>query len=173
MDFIFSMLNFSQKTKMFWPFSGASRARSDHSRYFCNIVIYEHSRSLCQNPEQPDHDHDRRSFCRSKMIIFHKKSCFAYFFLEWKKGIEILCNLKMKSSGLGKAVWSAIISRSLIKNVIYNHSQSWSPQLGKCDVKLIMMVIWLEMIGDHDPLDLARTREQIFSRGVRRSKKFF
>ena len=103
-----------------------------------------------------------------KWSYLTRKVVLHIFFLSEKRDWN-----NMKSSGLGKAVWSAIISRSLIKNVIYNHSQSWSPQLGKCDVKLIMMVIWLEMIGDHDPLDLARTREQIFSRGVWRSKKFF
>ena len=61
----------------------------------------------------------------------------------------------MKSSGFGKAMWLAIISRSLTKNMIYDHSRSWSPKSQKYDLKSIMVVIWLEMIGDHDDLDLA------------------
>ena len=61
----------------------------------------------------------------------------------------------MKSSGFGKAMWSAIISRSLTKNMIYDHSRSWSPKSQKYDLKSIMIVIWSEMIGDHDDLDLA------------------
>ena len=61
----------------------------------------------------------------------------------------------MKSSGFGKAMWLAIISRSLTKNMIYDHSRSWSPKSQKYDLKSIMIVIWSEMIGDHDDLDLA------------------
>ena len=61
----------------------------------------------------------------------------------------------MKSSGFGKAMWSAIISRSLTKNMIYDHSRSWSPKSQKYDLKSIMIMIWSEMIGDHEDLDLA------------------
>ena len=37
----------------------------NHSQLFCQTMIYDHSRSYFENLVIGNHDHDRRSFCRS------------------------------------------------------------------------------------------------------------
>ena len=98
--------------------------------FFAGVEI----RSLIEHPT-----FKQRSRSDYRSLIFGIMQCTALWF--WH--------------GFGKAMWSAIISRSLTKNMIYDHSRSWSPKSQKYDLKSIMIVIWSEMIGDHEDLDLA------------------
>ena len=87
---------------------------------------------------------------KSHNIIFkiHKKR---FFLLQNYLALMARCGIKM--TFLSK-LWSAIILRSLTKNMSYDHSWSWSPKSGKNDLQSLMIVIWLEMIGDHDQITL-------------------
>ena len=52
--------------------------------------------------------------------------------------------------------WNLVVLAKLCdQRSFHNHSQSWSPKSQKYDLKLIMIVIWSEIIGNHDDFDLA------------------
>ena len=72
-----------------------------------------------------------------------------YFFMKSE-----FCGIISQNWWFSKDLWSPIILRSLTKYMIYDHSRSWSAKLEKYDLRSLMIVIWSEMIGDHDPICL-------------------
>ena len=77
-----------------------------------------------------------------------------YFLKKIAKFQQLFSTFDLKIDCFGKAPWSPIILRSFTKYVIYEHSRTWSPKSMKNDLRSLMIVIWSEMIGDHDQITL-------------------